>query len=121
MKYGRAAGQIRFSIPKSTERDTAGEIGAAITPYLERLTGSEYLVKVTSRGTVVEVKGFAELIADLVKDNAYGALLAGVTVDNDGAKHTAQEALVTFSAKPVSPGDTLGRLHRKPSSRISAS
>jgi hypothetical protein len=91
---------------KSTERDTASETGAAITPYLERLTGSEYLVKVTPRGTVVEVKGFAELIADLVKDNAYGALLAGVIVDNDGAKHTAQEQLVTFSEKPVAPGDT---------------
>jgi hypothetical protein len=91
---------------QSTDRDTASEIGAAITPYLERLTGSEYLVKVTPRGTVVEVKGFAELIADLVKDNAYGALLAGVTVDNDGAKHTAQEQLVTFSEKPVAPGDT---------------
>jgi hypothetical protein len=91
---------------KSTERDMASETGAAVTPYLERLTGSEYVVKVSPRGEVIEVKGFAELIADLVKDNPLGALLAGASVDNDGAKHTAQQELVTFSAKPVSPGDT---------------
>ena len=49
---------------KSSERDTGTEIGTAVTPYFERLTGSEYRIKLTPRGNVVEVKGFAELIAD---------------------------------------------------------
>jgi hypothetical protein len=38
---------------KSSERDTGTEIGTAVTPYLERLTGSEYRIKLTPRGSVV--------------------------------------------------------------------
>jgi hypothetical protein len=90
---------------KSSERDTGTEIGTAVTPYLERLTGSEYRIKLTPRGNVVEVKGFAELIADLVKDNSYGALLAEVIADNEGAEYTEQEHFPIFSEKPVEPGD----------------
>jgi hypothetical protein len=90
---------------KSSERDTGSEIGTAVTPYFERLTGSEYRIKLTPHGDVVEVKGFAELIADLVKENSYGALLAEVVADNDGAKHTEQEHFPIFSQKPVEPGD----------------
>jgi len=89
---------------KSSERDTGSEIGTAVTPYFERLTGSEYRVKMTPRGNVVEVKGFTELIADLVKENVLGALLE-VFADNEGAKYTEQEHFPVFSEKPVEPGD----------------
>jgi hypothetical protein len=90
---------------KSSERDTGSEIGTAVTPFFERLTGSEYRIKLTPRGAVVEVKGFAELIADLVKDNSYGALLAEVVADNEGAEYTEQEHFPIFSEQPVEPGD----------------
>src|SRR5207249_1356788 len=49
----------------STERDTSSQLGGAVTPLLERLTGSNYDVKVSSRGEVVEVKGLAESVADI--------------------------------------------------------
>jgi hypothetical protein len=98
------AGKYEFD-SKSSERDTASEEGAAITPILERLTGSEYQIKVTPRGEVVEVKGLEELIADLVKDNPFAALQAGVTGDNDGAKYAEQDDFLVFSEKPVEPGD----------------
>ena len=98
-------GKFEFD-SKSAERDTGTEIGAATTPFLERLTGSEYQIKVTPRGNVAEVNGFAELIDDLVKANPGNALLAGVLADNDGQKHTEQEQFVVFSDKPVAPGDS---------------
>ncbi|HLJ10135.1 MAG TPA: DUF6263 family protein [Planctomycetaceae bacterium] len=91
---------------KSSERDTSSEIGGTVTPILERLTGSEYEIKMSPRGNVLEVKGFAELIADLVKDKPGAALQAGIMADNDGAKHSEQEEVVVFSEKPVEPGDS---------------
>src|SRR5665213_144981 len=54
---------------KSTDRDTTSAIGAALTPLLERLTGSEYEVLVNPRGTVVDVKGYVELLGDLINNN----------------------------------------------------
>jgi hypothetical protein len=97
-------GKFEFD-SKSTERDTGSEIGGRVTPILERLTGSEYQLKVTPRGKVTEVKGYAEILADLVKENLGAALQAGVLADNDSQKHGEQEQLVVFSDKPVSPGD----------------
>ena len=97
-------GKFEFD-SKSTERDTGSEIGSRVTPLLERLTGSEYQFKMTPRGQVTEVMGFAELIADLVKDNLGAALQAGILADDDGQKQSEQEHLVVFSDKPVSPGE----------------
>ena len=99
-------GQSKFEFDsKSTERDTSSEIGAAATPILERLTGSEYQVKVTPRGYVSEVKGFFEIIADLAKEKPSGPILAGVIADNEGHTVAEQEHFIIFSEKPVSPGD----------------
>jgi hypothetical protein len=97
-------GKFEFD-SKSTERDTSSQLGAAATPLLERLTGSEYQIKVAPRGTVTEVKGFAEIIADLVKDRPESALLAGILADNESQKISEQEHFPVFSDKPVSPGD----------------
>src|SRR5207302_5632411 len=63
-----ALGKFEFD-SKSTERDTGSTIGGALIPLLERLTGSEYQVIVNPQGRVAEVKGYVELIADLLKDN----------------------------------------------------
>ncbi|MGE5194801.1 MAG: DUF6263 family protein, partial [Deltaproteobacteria bacterium] len=76
----------------------------AATPLLERLTGSEYDVVVNPQGDVVEVKGFASLIADLVKDNPIAAQFGGGGTDA-GAKFSEQETFVKLSEKPVKPGD----------------
>jgi hypothetical protein len=88
---------------QSTERDTGSTIGAALTPVLERLTGSEFQLLVDQRGEVKEVKGFAELIADLIKDNPFAAQFGGG--DNKAAVQAEQEAYIVLSEKPVSAGD----------------
>lgn len=90
---------------KSTDRDTTSALGAAITPALERLTGSEYEVLVNSRGNVVDVKGYVELLGDLVKDNPVAQQILGGGGGKLGAQIAEQDAFVIFSDKPVSPGD----------------
>ena len=98
-----ALGKFEFD-SKSTERDTASSIGASVTPLLERLTGSEYQIVMSPRGLITEVKGYAELTADLLKDNPFGASFGGAA-DNKTAVHTEQTAFVVLSDKPVKPGD----------------
>jgi hypothetical protein len=90
---------------KSTDRDTTSAVGAAITPALERLTGSEYEVLVNSRGAVVDVKGYLELIGDLAKDNPAAQQILGGGGGKAGAQIAEQDAFVVLSDKPVSPGD----------------
>jgi Family of unknown function (DUF6263) len=90
---------------KSTERDTTSAVGAAITPILERLTGSEYQVIVTPRGEVTDVKGYVEMIADLIKDNPLGAQLSGAGGGAGGARLAEQDSFLIFSEQPVKPGD----------------
>ncbi|HEY3967752.1 MAG TPA: hypothetical protein VGM05_24535 [Planctomycetaceae bacterium] len=90
---------------KSTERDTTSEIGAAATPLLERLTGSEYDVIVNTRGAVVDIKGYVELVGDLVKDNPVAQQIIGGGGGKAGAQIAEQHDFVVLSEKPVSPGD----------------
>ena len=90
---------------KSTDRDTTSAVGAAVTPVLERLTGSEYEVFVSSRGAVLDVKGYIELIGDLVKDNAAAQQIPGAGGGKAGAQIAEQQHFVVLSDKPVSPGD----------------
>lgn len=89
----------------SSDRDTTSAVGAAVTPLMERLTGSEYSVLVNSRGNVVDVKGYLELIGDLIKDNPVGQAIVGGGAGKAGAQIAEQEWFVTLSDKAVSPGD----------------
>jgi hypothetical protein len=89
---------------KSTERDTTSAVGAPLTPLLERLTGSEYELVLDPRGLVTEVKGYAELIGDLLKNNPFGGQFAAA--DNKTAAHQEQRGFIVFSEKPVAPGDS---------------
>ena len=97
-----ALGKYEFD-SKSTERDTSSAVGAAVTPLLERLTGSEYELLVTSRGHVAEVKGYAELVGDLLKDNPLAQQFGAA--DNKTAAHQEQRGFIVLSEKPVKPGD----------------
>src|SRR5258708_30149172 len=96
------AGKYEFD-SKSTERDTNSVVGAAVTPLLERLTGSEYELAVTSRGEAAQVKGYAELIRHLVKDNPLAQQFGAI--DNKSAAHQEQRSFIVLSEKPVKPGD----------------
>lgn len=97
------AGKFEFD-SKSTERDTSSQLGSELTPLLERLTGSEYQLIITPRGAVTEVKGFAELVGDLVKDKQFASIFA--SADNKSAAYQEQDAFVILSEKPVKPGDS---------------
>lgn len=97
-----AAGKFEFD-SKSTERDTTSAIGGAVTPLLERLSGSEYELIVTPLGHVAEVKGYAELVGDLLKDNPIAAQFGAA--DNKSAAHQEQRGVLVLSEKPVKPGD----------------
>lgn len=87
---------------KSSERDTSSQLGAELTPLYERLTGSEYQVIVNPRGKVQEVKGYAELLADLIQDKPLASRFGG---DNKTVALNEQDSFVVLSDKPVSPGD----------------
>lgn len=95
-------GKLEFD-SKSSERDTSSALGSALTPVLERTTGAEYEVTVDPRGHVTEVKGYAELIADILKDNPLASQFGAN--DNNSAKLAEQEAFVLLSDKPVKVGD----------------
>jgi hypothetical protein len=97
-----ALGKYEFD-SKSTERDTSSAVGASVTPLLERLTGSEYEALVNSRGQVIEVKGYAELVGDLLKDNPLAQQFGAN--DNKSAAHQEQRGFIILSEKPVKPGD----------------
>jgi hypothetical protein len=97
-----AAGKFDFD-SKSSERDSSSQIGAALIPLLERLTGSEYRVIVSPQGRVAEVKGYHELVADLLKDNPFAAQLVGG--DNATAVMMEQDTFAILSDRPVSVGD----------------
>jgi hypothetical protein len=89
---------------KSTERDTTSAIGSAATPLLERMTGSEYEVSVSPHGSVVDVKGLSEMVADLVKDNPIAQQFGGAAT-KAGAMLSEQPSFAILSEKPVSIGD----------------
>ncbi|MBS0261137.1 MAG: hypothetical protein JSS02_04210, partial [Planctomycetes bacterium] len=89
---------------KDTARDTSSAVGASVTPLLERTTGSEYEVFVSPRGTVENVKGLSEMVADLVKDNPIAQQFAG-GASQAGAQQSEQVTFVVLSEKPVSIGD----------------
>ena len=98
------AGDFLFD-SKSTDRDTTSAVGTAVTPLLERLTGSEYEVLVSPRGTVENVHGYFEQIGDLVNEDTVGRQTLGAGAGKAGAAFVEQNAFVVFSDKPVSPGD----------------
>ncbi|HEY2250449.1 MAG TPA: hypothetical protein VGH74_05290 [Planctomycetaceae bacterium] len=89
---------------KSSDRDTTSQVGAAVTPVLERLTGSEFEVLVSNRGAVVDVKGYIELLGDFVKDNPVAQQILG-SGGKAGAQIAEQDSFVILGDKPVSPGD----------------
>jgi hypothetical protein len=88
-------GNVTFKV-KADRRKMTAAFGA--------LGKFEFDSKSTDRDLITEVKGYAELTADLLKDNPFGASFGGAA-DNKTAVHTEQTALVILSEKPVKPGD----------------
>jgi hypothetical protein len=90
---------------QSSERDKSSVIGAAVTPLMERLSGSVYHAVVSPDGGVIEVKGYADLIRDIVEGNPVSAQFAGGATD-EAAKESLREIFPRLAKAAVKPGDT---------------
>ena len=88
----------------SDERDSGSMLSSGLNPIYERLSGAFLTVTHSPRGDVKEVKGFKELLADVVKDNPFGAQFAGGGSD-EFAKLSKSDMFVVLSEKAVKPGD----------------
>jgi hypothetical protein len=98
-------GKFEFD-SKTNRRDNTSSTGAVLTPFLERLTGSEYKRRVSPRGELLKVEGYADVFTDLVKDKPdIRAYVAYVPIDDAGAKFSGQAEIVIFGDKPVQRGD----------------
>lgn len=102
MKAG-PAGEFEFD-SKSTERDNGSALGQGLVPVYEKLGSAQFQVLVSPRGEIKQVKGYEELLADVVKNNPIGAQFSG-GASNEAAKMGSQEAFVILSDGAVSPGD----------------
>lgn len=86
------------------ERDTSSAIGGSLTPLYDRLNGAMLSFTHSPRGKVLAVKGYKELLADLLKENPLAAQFAGGGSD-EAAKVQQSDALIALPEKPVKPGD----------------
>jgi hypothetical protein len=96
-------GEYEFD-SQSTERDTGSLFGGLIGPYYDRLSGAILNLTVSPRGELVEVKGYKELVGDLLANNP--ALAQFGASSDDSARHNMSEQFVYLSEEPVKPGDT---------------
>lgn len=99
-----ALGEFKFD-SASSERDKSSQIGAAVTPLLERLSGMSVQVAFTPRGEVTGVKGYADQLKDILEGNPLAAQFAGGGSD-EAAKQSYQDATPNFPEKAVKPGDS---------------
>jgi hypothetical protein len=90
---------------QSNERDKSSMLGAALTPLYERLSGATFQAVVSPAGDVVEVKGYADLIRDLVADNPLTAQFARGGTD-EAAKENLREIFPNLAKSTPRPGDT---------------
>jgi len=103
---GEFAPQATFKFDsQSDDHDTSSQIGAAVTPLYERLSGAILGVEVTPLGKVKKVTGYTELLQDVLKDNPLAQRFAGGGSE-EGAVSGLQDLFVLFKSAPVKPGDT---------------
>src|SRR5262245_43388334 len=104
-KFDALGGDYTFD-SQSSERDKSSQIGAAVTPLYERLSAIVYQVKLGPDGDVLEVKGYAEQLKDILDANPLARQFGGGGASNETAKQTLRELFVKLPAKPIKSGDT---------------
>lgn len=102
-QFGQA-GNYKFD-SDAKDNDKSGLIGAMVAPAMEKLSKVEYSVTIDSQGKVVEVGGFIEQLADLLKANPAAVQFLGAD-SNESAKAKEQQSMFELSDKPVKVGDT---------------
>jgi hypothetical protein len=88
----------------ANDRETGSVLSDSLNPLYDALSGVIVQAELTPRGEVVKVSGYKELLADLLKDNPLAAQFAGGGSD-DVYKLGLADNFITFSDKPVRPGD----------------
>lgn len=89
----------------STERDKSSQLGAAVTPIYESLTGAYTTIIQSPRGEVLKVEGLAELLKGALKDNPLAQQFAS-GASEEGAKAQFSDFFIQFPEKALKPGDT---------------
>ncbi len=90
---------------QSSERDKSSIIGAALTPLYERMSGLVFQAKISPLGEVLEVKGYAEQLKDILANNPLGSQFSGGGTD-EAAKQSLKELFVKLPGKSLQPGDS---------------
>ncbi len=98
------AGNYKFD-SQSDERDSASLLGAALTPLYERLSGAVLTLDVSPLGKVKKLKGYEELVKDVLKGNAIAQQFAGGGTDA-AALSGFQDSFAILKSGAVKPGDS---------------
>ena len=87
------------------EQEKGSRISRGLNPVFERLNGAAVTLTLTPNGTLKAVKGYQELLADVLKDNPLGTQIVGGGSD-EALRVQLQDSLIQFGEKPVKPGDS---------------
>ena len=90
---------------KSDENEKGSTLGTSLTPIFDTLNGATLTVIHSPRGELVEVKGYAELLAEVLKDNPFGKQLIN-NGSNNSHKYSLTELYPVMKKEPAKPGDT---------------
>lgn len=97
-------GEYKFN-SKTGERTEGSNLSTALNPLYDRLKDASLNFKLSPQGEILEVKGYQELLGDVVQQNPLAAQFAGGGGD-EAAKLGFQQMYVKFPEKPLKPGDT---------------
>lgn len=103
MKIGQL-GEYKYD-SKTEENEKGSMLGGALTPMYDSLRGASVTEIINTRGEVIEIKGFEELMAAALKDNPLGSQFSGGGT-NKARKFGVSELYPIMSKMPVKPGDT---------------
>jgi hypothetical protein len=98
------AGQKFAFDSKKKDNDKGGMLGKALSPLYERLADASLTFTINKQGKILELKGYKELVADVVKDDPIAKQFASGGTD-EAAKMNIGEFFPFFKEKAVSPGD----------------
>lgn len=118
IKIAQLGSDYKFD-SKADSNEKGSAIGSAMTPVYETLYGAILKITLSPRGEVKSVKGLAELLAPVLKDNPIAKQFVGGGTDQSatlGEKMT----FPVFSTIPVKPGDSWSIPFKMPIPKIGA-
>jgi len=100
---GRFDGQD-FAFDSRSPANAETKFGKLLNPFYERLAGGDLQLLVGPQGEVAEVRGYAELLRDVIVGNPLATQCAGGGTNN-ALRVLAEEQTVIFGNKVVQPGE----------------